>query len=55
MNELTLTELDMGGSVPQIMSTSHPEVNDRGEATLRLKDTHILIRTRQRKMSKNAS
>ncbi|XP_077482784.1 testis-expressed protein 2 isoform X2 [Stigmatopora argus] len=30
MNELTLTELDMGFSVPQIVSTSRPEVNHRG-------------------------
>ncbi|XP_034716305.1 testis-expressed protein 2 [Etheostoma cragini] len=30
MNELTLTELDMGGSMPQITTTSRPEVNHRG-------------------------
>ncbi|KAK5880941.1 hypothetical protein CesoFtcFv8_021798 [Champsocephalus esox] len=30
MNELTLTELDMGGSMPQITATSRPEVNHRG-------------------------
>ncbi|XP_037611485.1 testis-expressed protein 2 isoform X1 [Sebastes umbrosus] len=30
MNELTLTELDMGCSVPQITTTSRPEVNHRG-------------------------
>ncbi|XP_061912086.1 testis-expressed protein 2 isoform X2 [Entelurus aequoreus] len=30
MNELTLTELDMGSSMPQITSTSRPEVNHRG-------------------------
>ncbi|XP_061612397.1 testis-expressed protein 2 isoform X1 [Phyllopteryx taeniolatus] len=30
MNELTLTELDMGCSIPQIISTSQPEVNHRG-------------------------
>ncbi|KAM3592666.1 uncharacterized protein V6R79_023080 [Siganus canaliculatus] len=30
MNELTLTELDMGSSMPQITSTSRPEVNQRG-------------------------
>ncbi|XP_035515225.1 testis-expressed protein 2 [Morone saxatilis] len=30
MNELTLTELDMGCSMPQIISTSRPEVNHRG-------------------------
>ncbi|MEQ2192189.1 hypothetical protein XENOCAPTIV_008281 [Xenoophorus captivus] len=30
MNELTLTELDMGCSMPQIMATSRPEVNHRG-------------------------
>ncbi|XP_057682065.1 testis-expressed protein 2 isoform X1 [Corythoichthys intestinalis] len=30
MNELTLTELDMGFSIPQIISTSRPEVNHRG-------------------------
>lgn len=31
MNELTLTELDMGCSMPYITSTSRPEVNHRGE------------------------
>ncbi|XP_049916433.1 testis-expressed protein 2 [Epinephelus moara] len=30
MNELTLTELDMGCSMPQITTTSRPEVNYRG-------------------------
>ncbi|XP_028991052.1 testis-expressed protein 2 [Betta splendens] len=30
MNELTLTELDMGCSMPYITSTSRPEVNHRG-------------------------
>ncbi|XP_069012081.1 testis-expressed protein 2 [Embiotoca jacksoni] len=30
MNELTLTELDMGCSMPQITATSRPEVNPRG-------------------------
>ncbi|XP_077407736.1 testis-expressed protein 2 isoform X2 [Vanacampus margaritifer] len=30
MNELTLTELDMGCSIPKIISTSRPEVNHRG-------------------------
>uniref|UniRef100_A0A3B4GWU7 SMP-LTD domain-containing protein n=1 Tax=Pundamilia nyererei TaxID=303518 RepID=A0A3B4GWU7_9CICH len=30
MNELTLTELDMGSSMPQITATSRPEVNPRG-------------------------
>ncbi|KAF3853352.1 hypothetical protein F7725_014040 [Dissostichus mawsoni] len=30
MNELTLTELDMGSSMPQITATSRPEVNHRG-------------------------
>nr|XP_057917477.1 testis-expressed protein 2 [Doryrhamphus excisus] len=30
MNELALTELDMGCSMPQITSTSRPEVNHRG-------------------------
>ncbi|XP_035853630.1 testis-expressed protein 2 isoform X2 [Sander lucioperca] len=30
MNELTLTELDMGCSMPQITTTSKPEVNHRG-------------------------
>ncbi|XP_068765067.1 testis-expressed protein 2-like [Struthio camelus] len=30
MNELTLTELDMGTSIPSILSTSSPTVNDRG-------------------------
>lgn len=31
MNELTLIELDMGCSMPQIATTSRPEVNHRGE------------------------
>ncbi|XP_039991944.1 testis-expressed protein 2 [Xiphias gladius] len=30
MNELTLTELDMGRSMPHITATSRPEVNPRG-------------------------
>ncbi|XP_018416733.1 PREDICTED: testis-expressed sequence 2 protein-like [Nanorana parkeri] len=30
MNELTLTGLDMGTSLPQILSTSNPSVNERG-------------------------
>ncbi|XP_028821340.1 testis-expressed protein 2-like isoform X2 [Denticeps clupeoides] len=30
MNELTLTELDMGSSMPQVMSTYEPQVNPRG-------------------------
>lgn len=34
MNELTLIELDMGCSMPQIATTSRPEVNHRGEDQL---------------------
>lgn len=30
MNELTLTELDMGCSMPHIATASRPEVNRRG-------------------------
>ncbi|NWX13549.1 TEX2 protein, partial [Aegotheles bennettii] len=30
MNELTLTELDMGTSIPSILSASNPTINDRG-------------------------
>ncbi|KAM6121990.1 testis-expressed protein 2-like [Phoenicopterus ruber ruber] len=30
MNELTLTELDMGTSVPLVLSASNPTINDRG-------------------------
>ncbi|NWU95168.1 TEX2 protein, partial [Upupa epops] len=30
MNELTLTELDMGTSIPSVLSTSNPTVDDRG-------------------------
>ncbi|NXD82254.1 TEX2 protein, partial [Halcyon senegalensis] len=30
MNELTLTELDMGTSIPSFLSASNPTVNDRG-------------------------
>ncbi|XP_075624303.1 testis-expressed protein 2 isoform X2 [Balearica regulorum gibbericeps] len=30
MNELTLTELDMGISIPSVLSASNPTVNDRG-------------------------
>ncbi|XP_037133435.1 testis-expressed protein 2 [Syngnathus acus] len=30
MNELKLTELDMGSSIPKIISTSRPEINHRG-------------------------
>lgn len=31
MDELTLTELAMGSSMPQITGTSLPQVNSRGE------------------------
>nr|DBA19292.1 TPA: hypothetical protein GDO54_015153 [Pyxicephalus adspersus] len=34
MNELTLTELDMGTSFPQILSTSNPSVNERGKSMM---------------------
>ncbi|CDQ75370.1 unnamed protein product [Oncorhynchus mykiss] len=34
MNELTLTELDMGSCLPQITSASRPVVNSRGECQL---------------------
>uniref|UniRef100_A0A3Q0R3Y0 SMP-LTD domain-containing protein n=1 Tax=Amphilophus citrinellus TaxID=61819 RepID=A0A3Q0R3Y0_AMPCI len=37
MNELTLTELDMGSSMPQITATSSPEVNSRGEYRVEIK------------------
>lgn len=40
MNELTLTELDMGCSMPHITTTSRPEVNHRGEDTLESKKTY---------------
>ncbi|NXW85361.1 TEX2 protein, partial [Alopecoenas beccarii] len=30
MNELTLTELDMGTSIPSVLSASTPTINDRG-------------------------
>ncbi|KFO92614.1 Testis-expressed sequence 2 protein, partial [Buceros rhinoceros silvestris] len=30
MNELTLTELDMGTSIPSVLSASNPTTNDRG-------------------------
>ena len=30
MNELTLTELDMGSCLPQVNRTSRPVVNQRG-------------------------
>ncbi|NWS53980.1 TEX2 protein, partial [Chunga burmeisteri] len=30
MNELTLTELDMGTSIPLVLSASNPTINDRG-------------------------
>ncbi|NXX20101.1 TEX2 protein, partial [Podargus strigoides] len=30
MNELTLTELDMGTSIPSVLSASSPTINDRG-------------------------
>lgn len=32
MNELTLTELDMGTSVPSVLSASSPTMNDRGKS-----------------------
>lgn len=31
MNELKLTELDMGTSIPSILSASKPTINDRGK------------------------
>ncbi|TRY96683.1 hypothetical protein DNTS_035015 [Danionella cerebrum] len=36
MNELTLTELDMGLSIPRILSSSKPSVDHRGKKTLSL-------------------
>ncbi|NXM60228.1 TEX2 protein, partial [Illadopsis cleaveri] len=30
MNELTLTELDMGTSIPSVLSASNPNINERG-------------------------
>ncbi|PWA16156.1 hypothetical protein CCH79_00019434 [Gambusia affinis] len=36
MNELTLTELDMGCSMPHIVASSRPEVNHRGQLSLQL-------------------
>ncbi|XP_075293111.1 testis-expressed protein 2 [Opisthocomus hoazin] len=30
MNELALTELDMGSSIPSVLSASNPTINDRG-------------------------
>ncbi|NWZ73957.1 TEX2 protein, partial [Acrocephalus arundinaceus] len=30
MNELTLTELDMGTSIPSVLSASNPSINERG-------------------------
>ncbi|KFW01121.1 Testis-expressed sequence 2 protein, partial [Fulmarus glacialis] len=32
MNELTLTELDMGTSIPLVLSASNPTVNDQGKS-----------------------
>lgn len=32
MNELTLTELDMGTSIPSVLSASNPTINERGES-----------------------
>lgn len=32
MNELTLTELDMGISIPKILSSSKPSVDHKGKA-----------------------
>ncbi|KAM8836993.1 testis-expressed protein 2 isoform 2-T2 [Spinachia spinachia] len=52
MNELTLTELDMGGSMPQITSTSRPQVNHRGLwVQLQLEYTGALQMTLQTKFN----
>lgn len=32
MNELTLTELDMGTSIPSVLSASSPTINERGKS-----------------------
>jgi len=32
MNELALTELDMGSSIPSVLSASNPTINDRGKS-----------------------
>lgn len=32
MNELTLTELDMGTSIPSVLSASNPTINERGKS-----------------------
>lgn len=34
MNELTLTELDMGTSIPSVLSASNPTTNDRGRSPI---------------------
>ncbi|XP_074518858.1 testis-expressed protein 2 isoform X2 [Halichoeres trimaculatus] len=52
MNELKLTELDMGCSMPQITSTSRPEVNHRGLwVELQLEYTGALQMTLQTKFN----
>ncbi|KAK6476046.1 testis-expressed protein 2-like isoform X1 [Huso huso] len=52
MNELTLTELDMGTSLPQILSTSKPSINHRGLwMTLEVSYTGMLQMTLETKMN----
>ncbi|MGH0125624.1 UNVERIFIED_CONTAM: hypothetical protein FKN15_024151 [Acipenser sinensis] len=52
MNELTLTELDMGTSLPQILSTSKPSINHRGLwMTLEVTYTGMLQMTLETKMN----
>ncbi|KAF3704619.1 Testis-expressed protein 2 Transmembrane protein 96 [Channa argus] len=52
MNELTLTELDMGCSMPHITATSRPEVNHRGLwVELQLSYTGALQMTLQTKFN----
>ncbi|KAM4623442.1 testis-expressed protein 2 [Polymixia lowei] len=52
MNELTLTELDMGSCMPQITTTSRPEVNHRGLwLELELVYTGVLQMTLQTKFN----
>jgi len=43
MNELTLTELDMGISIPKILSSSKPSVDHRGKVWSGLLSLYYVI------------
>lgn len=42
MNELTLTELDMGLATPKVLRASKPSIDYRGERQITVKHTNTI-------------